>query len=34
MYCHWLNKINLNKKEKLGLDNLRPWDTEAEPEGM
>jgi oligoendopeptidase F len=27
-------KINERKKEKLGLDNLRPWDTEAEPEGI
>jgi oligoendopeptidase F len=27
-------KINLKKKEKLGLDTLRPWDTEAEPEGV
>ena len=27
-------KINLYKKEKLGLDTLRPWDTEAEPEGV
>lgn len=28
-----IEKINLRKKEKLGLDVLRPWDTEAEPEG-
>jgi oligoendopeptidase F len=27
-------KINNRKKEKLGLDTLRPWDTEAEPEGV
>ncbi len=27
-------KINENKREKLGLDRLRPWDTEAEPEGV
>ena len=27
-------KINVNKKEKLGLDVLRPWDTEAEPENV
>ena len=27
-------KINLNKKEKLGVEVLRPWDTEAEPEGV
>ncbi|MDQ2753305.1 MAG: M3 family oligoendopeptidase, partial [Bacteroidota bacterium] len=27
-------KINENKKQKLGLDVLRPWDTEAEPEGV
>ncbi|MDB5192926.1 MAG: family oligoendopeptidase [Segetibacter sp.] len=27
-------KINQKKKEKLGLDALRPWDTEAEPEGI
>ncbi len=25
--------IYQHKKDKLGLDNLRPWDTEAEPEG-
>ncbi len=29
-----VKKINDNKKEKLGLDVLRPWDTEAEPEGV
>ena len=29
-----VEKINLNKKEKLGLDALRPWDTEAEPENV
>lgn len=27
-------KINEKKKQKLGLDTLRPWDTEAEPEGI
>jgi oligoendopeptidase F len=27
-------KINERKKEKLGLDTLRPWDTEAEPAGV
>ncbi|MDE1193507.1 MAG: M3 family oligoendopeptidase [Arachidicoccus sp.] len=27
-------KINLYKKQKLGLDVLKPWDTEAEPEGV
>ena len=27
-------KINRNKQEKLGLESLRPWDTEAEPEGI
>jgi oligoendopeptidase F len=26
--------INRHKKEKLGLDVLRPWDTEAEPENV
>ncbi|SFQ54897.1 M3 family oligoendopeptidase [Parafilimonas terrae] len=26
--------INQHKKEKLGLDVLRPWDTEAEPENV
>ena len=29
-----INKIYQNKKKKLGLDVLRPWDTEAEPEGV
>jgi oligoendopeptidase F len=29
-----VEKINLKKKAKLGLDTLRPWDTEAEPEGV
>jgi oligoendopeptidase F len=28
-----VNRINENKKKKLGLDSLRPWDTEAEPAG-
>lgn len=28
-----VNKIYKDKKEKLGVDKLRPWDTEAEPEG-
>lgn len=28
-----VNTIYKNKKKKLQLDNLRPWDTEAEPEG-
>ncbi len=28
-----VNKIYENKKNKLKLDDLRPWDTEAEPEG-
>ena len=28
-----VNKIYKNKKKKLQLDILRPWDTEAEPEG-
>jgi len=28
-----VNKINENKKKKLGLDNLRPWDMDAEPAG-
>lgn len=27
------NKINERKREKLKLDTLRPWDTEASPEG-
>lgn len=29
-----IEKIYQKKKEKLGLDTLRPWDTEAEPEGV
>jgi oligoendopeptidase F len=29
-----VNLINENKRKKLGLDTLRPWDTEAEPEGI
>jgi oligoendopeptidase F len=29
-----INKIYQAKKEKLGLDTLRPWDIEAEPEGV
>ncbi len=28
-----VNNIYRRKKEKLGLDNLRPWDMDAEPEG-
>jgi len=28
-----VNLINENKKKKLGLESLRPWDTEAEPAG-
>jgi oligoendopeptidase F len=28
-----VNKIYSDKKQQLGLDNLRPWDLEAEPEG-
>jgi oligoendopeptidase F len=28
-----VNKIYENKKKRLKLDDLRPWDTEAEPEG-
>ena len=28
-----VNKVYERKKKKLQLDNLRPWDTEAEPEG-
>lgn len=28
-----VDKINENKKKKLGLDKLRPWDMEAEPAG-
>ncbi len=34
---HVLPLINIlyqKKKEKLGLDQLRPWDTEAEPQGI
>ncbi len=29
-----IEKIYQNKKAKLGLDILRPWDTEAEPDGV
>lgn len=29
-----VNKINEKKRKKLGLDTLRPWDGEAEPEGI
>jgi oligoendopeptidase F len=29
-----INKIYKAKKEKLGLETLRPWDLEAEPEGV
>ncbi len=29
-----VEKINEKKRVKLGLDTLRPWDTEAEPEGV
>jgi oligoendopeptidase F len=29
-----IDKIYAKKKQKLGLDSLRPWDTEAEPEGI
>lgn len=29
-----VNKIYERKKKKLGLDTLRPWDTEAEPDGI
>ncbi|HYE55379.1 MAG TPA: M3 family oligoendopeptidase [Chitinophagaceae bacterium] len=29
-----VNAINQHKREKLGLDTLRPWDMEAEPEGV
>src|SRR6185437_2845047 len=29
-----VNKINEKKKKKLGLATLRPWDVEAEPEGV
>ena len=29
-----VNELNQQHKEKLGLDTLRPWDNEAEPEGI
>lgn len=29
-----VNQILLHKKQKLGLDTLRPWDLDAEPEGI
>ncbi|MFM2145693.1 MAG: hypothetical protein RL732_529 [Bacteroidota bacterium] len=29
-----VDELYAHKKKKLGLDNLRPWDTEAEPEGI
>jgi oligoendopeptidase F len=29
-----VNQIYENKKKKLGLDSLRPWDVEAEPSGI
>jgi oligoendopeptidase F len=29
-----VNRINEKKRKKLGLDSLRPWDTEAEPAGI
>ncbi len=29
-----VNTINENKRKKLGVDKLRPWDTDAEPEGL
>jgi oligoendopeptidase F len=29
-----VDKLNEHKKKKLGLDSLRPWDTEAEPAGI
>lgn len=29
-----VGKINEKKRKKLGLDTLRPWDTEAEPAGI
>jgi len=29
-----VNEINQRKKEKLGLESLRPWDVEAEPENV
>ncbi len=28
-----VSEINLHKKNKLGVDTLRPWDADAEPEG-
>jgi oligoendopeptidase F len=28
------NKLNEKKRQKLGLEKLRPWDTEAEPAGL
>jgi oligoendopeptidase F len=29
-----VNRINEKKRKKLGLDKLRPWDVEAEPDGI
>lgn len=29
-----VNEINQHKKQKLGVDTLRPWDMDAEPEGI
>ncbi len=29
-----VNEINEHKRQKLGLDTLRPWDLEAEPDGV
>lgn len=29
-----VNEINERKKQKLGVDSLRPWDLDAEPEGV
>jgi len=29
-----VNRINEKKRKKLGLDSLRPWDVEAEPDGI
>jgi oligoendopeptidase F len=29
-----VNRINEKKRKKLGLDTLRPWDVEAEPDGI
>ncbi len=29
-----VNRINESKKKKLGLEQLRPWDTDAEPAGI